>query len=127
MVEHHDALGARHAPDECLDFGVIDALQLVEVEEILHGGAVLDQHESIRVESELARLPAICDLDAMPFFTSARTPTHVVRPERLVDKFFPAVAGVGDFGLHACILECGKTGGIRCITAAISCASPPPV
>src|SRR4051812_17649839 len=111
MVEHHDALGARKAPDERLDFGVIDALQLVEVEEILHGRSVLDEHEAIRVESELAGLAAICDLDAMPFFTSARTPTDVVRPERLVDKFFPAVAGVGDFGLHGCILECRKIRG----------------
>src|SRR5207249_4488653 len=42
---------------------------------------------------------------------AAHAPADVVRPESLVDQLLARVAGVGDVGLHAPILECALNHG----------------
>src|SRR5207244_6738315 len=83
-------------------------LELACVEKVTHRRAMLDEHEAVGLEGQALRLAAIRYLDAVPLFGSARSPADVVRPERLIDKLFAGVLRVGDFGLHAAILEWPK-------------------
>src|SRR5207248_6548281 len=54
------------------------------------------------------RFAAVGDVDAMALLHAARAAADVVRPEGLVDQLLAGIAGVGDFGLHAAILEWPK-------------------
>ncbi len=58
MVEHHHPRGAALRLHQCFHLGIVDAADLVFVEEILHFGVVAREDEAVAIEDELALVAA---------------------------------------------------------------------
>src|SRR4051812_5591264 len=93
------ARSARNFLDECCDFRIVSGFDFLFIEKIGHGGFMLDECKTALVERKSGG-------ERAPVFDASRSRVHaadvatmnVVRPERLVDEFFPRVEGVMDVG-----------------------------
>jgi hypothetical protein len=66
MVEDEDAAGAEPVPQQLLDLGIVDALDLIRVVKVGDCGRCSDQLKSVAVEGELGLAAAgVLDPDLM--------------------------------------------------------------
>src|SRR5258708_4197858 len=101
VVEDDDARGTRDFLHQRLDLGIVHALQLLEVEEIVNSSLVIDELEAGHLEVELAReRPAVADRHLTHFVLARDAAADVVGAESLVHRFHAGVDGVVQAGGH---------------------------
>jgi len=101
VIENDDPRGAGNLLHERLDLGVVDALQLVDVEEIAHLRLVLGEFEARDLEIELVfQRPAVVDRHRPLLGFTRLAAVNVPRAEGLVYRFRAGVEGVVEPGAH---------------------------
>jgi hypothetical protein len=87
VIEDQHAFGAGHPPQQALDLGIIDRLDLIGIVEILDRSFVRCEHETVGVEREFTEyFAAVADSDALLDVFSGPAEDSGRRIERIVDR-----------------------------------------
>src|SRR3989441_11539337 len=99
VVEDDDARGARDLLHQRFDLGVVDALQLLDIEEVVNSSLVLDELEAGDLQGELVgKRTAVADRHRPQFMLPRDAAADVVGVAGVVHRIHAGVDGVDESG-----------------------------